>query len=37
MRGYRGDLTKGSSLRIEIAVPVETKTFDFDFRDVELP
>jgi hypothetical protein len=34
---YRGDHIKAYSLRILLAEPVETKVFDFDFKDVELP
>jgi hypothetical protein len=34
---FPGKLPKGCSLVLEVAVPVETKTFEFDFKDVELP
>jgi len=34
---FRGKLPKGCSVVLEVAVPMETKTFEFHFKDVELP
>lgn len=34
---YRGDRVKSASLRIMIAESNETKTLQFDFKDIELP
>ena len=34
---YAGPLPKGCPLALQLAVPVETRTFAFDFRNVELP
>jgi hypothetical protein len=34
---FPGELPKGCSLVVQVAVTVETKSFEFDFKDVELP
>jgi hypothetical protein len=34
---YRGKLPKGCILRLIIAKPVESKTFEFHFKDIDLP
>jgi len=34
---YQGSLPKGCLLVLQVAVPTETKTFEFDFTDIELP
>jgi hypothetical protein len=34
---YQGDHTKGSFLGIMVARPDETLTYDFEFKDIELP
>jgi hypothetical protein len=36
-RTYRGQLPEGCSLWLMFDVPAETKTFEFDFKNVELP
>jgi hypothetical protein len=36
-KSYRGDRVKEYSLRLSLAEPVETKVFEFDFTNVDLP
>lgn len=36
-KSYRGDQTSGTTLRIVVAEPVLSRSFPFEFRDLELP
>lgn len=36
-KSYRMKIPEGAVLEIAVAVPIETKVFEFDFQDIELP